>query len=242
MNVLIFTESAYVRKNFVSSLIPNGLSAFQVEKSEDILIRMEEKNADIIIYDVIQENYDEVFEVMDKVKSEEQKGGKHIGQILLISSVDKNSIVQALKHGASGFIKSNATGDVLAKYIIEIYQKIKGVSPERKFARVSLDTTSQAERIGVKFRSPVNLQLIMGVIKDISAGGIAIELVGTFDESAIKVSQEIRNIQFILDRKDVQVDAVVVAYQKNFCALRFVNLSASDQNTISDFIFEKISV
>jgi len=242
MNVLIFTESAYVRKNFVSSLIPNGLSAFQVEKSEDILIRMEEKNADIIVYDAIQENYSEVFEVMDKVKTKEEKNGKHIGQILLISSVDKNFIAQALKHGARGFIKSNASGEVLTKYIIEIYEKIKGVPPERKFARVSLDTTSQAERIGVKFRSPVNLQLIMGVIKDISAGGIAIELVGTFDESAIKTGQEIRNIQFILDRKDVQVDAVVVAYKKNFCALRFVNLSSSEQNTISDFIFEKISV
>ncbi len=242
MNVLIFTESAYVRKNFVNALIPNGISAYSVERSEEIPLKLEEKETDMVIYDVIQENYDEVFEIMEKVKSGQEETGKITGQILVISSVDKNFIMQALQKGAIGFIKSNATEEHITQYVLDTYKKIKGVPPQRKFTRITLDPSSSSERISIKFRSPVNMQLIMGVIKDISAGGIAVELVGTFDESAIQVGQEIRNIQFILDGKDVQVDATVVAYQKRFCAFRFVNLTVQDRDIISHFIFEKISV
>ncbi len=240
MNVLIYTPSYYVRKAFVNALIPNGINLFHSESVEDMIQKISSKEIDMVVFDVIQENYDEAFKVMTGIKNHNSDRIKKIGIIMLIGSVDKAKISKCLQLGAIGFIKSNAEADAISRYITGLYEKIKGVPPERKFARVSLDIMNESERIAVKFRSSLNMQLIMGVIKDISAGGIAVELVGTFDAEAIKRGMEVTNMQFILDFKDVLANATVVAYQKNFCAFRFTFVSPPDRETISQFIFSRI--
>lgn len=240
MNIIIYTQSYYVRNAFVNALIPNGISLFHSESMEDLIQKMSSRPIDMVVLDVIQENFDEAFKLMGAIKNNASEAIKGIGIVMLIGTVDKARITKCLQLGAIGFIKSNAEGDTISKYIIQLYQKIKGVPPERKFARISLDITNESERIAVKFRSPLNMQLIMGVIMDISAGGLALELVGTYDAEAIAKGMEVANMQFILDMKDVLTNAVVVAYQKNFCAFRFTYISVPDRETISQFIFSKI--
>ena len=150
-------------------------------------------------------------------------------------------MTSAIQLGVKGFIKSNAEEDFVGNYVIEIYKKDKGAPPERKFVRVSFDTSNPNERIGIKFRSPINSQLIMGLIKDISFGGVAVELVGTFPKESLAAGIAVKNMQFILEGKDVYVDGIVVAYQKMFCAFRFVNMSETVSEIISHYIFQRIS-
>ena len=237
MNVLIYTQSYYVRKTFVNALIPNGISLFHVEDLTNMLSKIKEKAVNIVVYDVIQENYDEIFRSMRELKKFSEK---KIAVLLFIGAVDKTQVAKALQFGAVGFIKSNAKESTISKYIQEISEKIEGVPPERKFVRLTLDSTNEHERVSVKFRSPRNMQIILGIVKDISAGGIAVELVGTFDPDAIEVGLETHNIQFMLDGKDVLTDGIIVAYKKRFCAFRFVNTSIQDLEIISEFIFERI--
>lgn len=240
MNVVIHTQSYYVRKSFINALIPIGISLFHSESVEGLIQKISSKPTDIVVLDVIQENYDSAYKLMTAIKNHASEAIRKIGIVMLIGAVDKVKIAKCLQLGAIGFIKSSAENEAIAKYITGLYEKIKGVPPERKFTRVSLDITNESERIAVKFRSPENLQLIMGVIKDISAGGIAVELVGTFDQEAIKNGMEVTNMQFIIDGKDVLVNAIVVAYQKNFCAFRFSYVSQPDREIISQFIFSRI--
>lgn len=81
----------------------------------------------------------------------------------------------------------------------------------------------------------------MGLIKDISFGGVAVELVGTFPKESLTAGLAVKNMQFILDGKDVYVDGIVVAYQRMFCAFRFVNMSETVSEIISAYIFQRIS-
>jgi DNA-binding NarL/FixJ family response regulator len=243
MNVVIHTQSYYVRKAFIDALIPNGISLFHSESVEGLIQKISSKPTDIVVLDVIQENYEEAYKLMTAIKNHASEAIRKIGIIMLIGAVDKVKIAKCLQLGAIGFVKSNAESESISKYIQGLYEKIKGVPPERKFTRVSLDIMNESERIAVKFRSPTNLQLIMGVIKDISAGGIAVELVGTFDQEAIQNGMEVTNMQFIIDGKDVLVNAIVVAYQKNFCAFRFsVCLPTRQGNYQSVHIFQNLIV
>ncbi len=241
MKVFIYTQSYFVRNIFVTSLIPQGINLIHVENGEALLQKASSEKPDLIVMDVIREDFDEVFTLIKTIKSSEYEEIKKIAVILFISTIDKQYITAAVQLGVVGFIKNNSSSEFIAEYLIKTYEKVKGASPERKFARVSLDPNNPNEKISVKFRSPANLQLIIGVIKDISFGGLALDLVGTFPEDSIAVGMEIRNIQFMIEGKDIDVDAVVVAYQKKFCALRFVNMSNDVKDTISHFIFQKLS-
>jgi len=84
----------------------------------------------------------------------------------------------------------------------------------------------------------------VGVIRDISFGGLAVELVGMFPEESLKVNAQITNIQFMIDDRDVYADATVVAYdyRKRFCALRFTYLGHEDQEILAAFIFSRVKL
>jgi CheY-like chemotaxis protein len=241
MNACIYTQSNWVRNNYVNSLIPRGISLYHVEHGETLIEKILSTRSEIAILDVIQEDYDAIFALIRQIKSHESEIVKGASIILIIGSVDKTHVTSAIALGVKGFIKSNAEEDFVGNYIIEIYKKDKGAPPERKFVRVSFDTSNPNERIGIKFRSPINSQLIMGLIKDISFGGIAVELVGTFPKESLAAGVAVKNMQFILDGKDVYVDGVVVAYQRMFCAFRFVNMSETVSEIISHYIFQRIS-
>lgn len=241
MNVLIYTQSYYVRNLFINALYPRGISLLHAEHSDNILSIIKQRNIEVIVFDLIQEDYIKVFTIMNEIKNSTDEDIKKVSIILLIGNIDKQNLIKAIQFGAVGFIKSNAREETIAEYIIEIYKKTKGVPPERKFVRVSLNADDPNERIGIKFRSTINSHLILGLIKDISYGGIAVELVGSFPPDSIQVGMEVKNMQFILDGKDMFVDGVVVAYQRNFCAFRFVNLTQQDKETICQFIFQRVS-
>jgi hypothetical protein len=241
MNVMIYTQSYYTRNTFVNALIPKGISLYHAEHAESLIDKVVSQKADVVVLDVIQEDYNAVFNLVKDIKSKDIDDLKKVGIVLLIGAIDKQYITLAIQMGVIGFLKSSSTEEFIANYIIEIYQKVKGVTPDRKFVRVSIDITNPNERIGVKFRSPVNAQLIIGLIKDISFGGMAVELVGTFPPESLEAGVNVKNIQFILEGKDIFLDASVVAYSQKFVAFRFTDMTNPIREAISQFVFKRIS-
>lgn len=241
MNVLIYTQSYYCRNSFVNSLIPKGIALYHAEHADGLLEKLSAHKTDIAVLDVIQGDYEGIFNIVRMIKASDIEEVKKIAVVLIIGTIDRQSITAAVQAGVIGFIKSNASEEFISNYVVEIYQKVKGVPPERKFVRVSIDTGNPNERVGIKFRSPVNSQMIIGLIKDISFGGMATELVGTFPPESLTVGMEIKEIQFILEGKDILIDGIVVAVQKNFCAFRFTNMSPQVREIICHYIFERMS-
>ena len=241
MNVFIYTQSYYARNTFVNSLIPKGISLYHAERPESLLEKMNTLHCDIAVLDVIQEDYATIFNLVKEIKTNASENIRNSAVVLLIGTIDKQYITLAIQIGVIGFIKSNAKEEYISNYIIETYKKVKGAPPDRKYVRVSVNSSNPNERIGIKFRSPVNSQLIIGLINDISFGGIAVELIGTFPPDSLATGLEIKNMQFILDGKDVFVDAVVVAYTNKLCAFRFTDMTNQVQESISHYIFQRIA-
>jgi len=242
MNVCIYTQSNYIRNTFINALIPQGISLFHCEHYEELIEKIISTKSEIVILDVIQEDFDAAFNLIKKIRAHEFETVKKIGVVLIIGAIGKKEITAAAELGVNGFIKSNAKESFIASYIIDVYKKITGVPPERKYVRVSIDPDSPDEKIGIKFRSPVNSQMIIGVIRDISLGGIAVELVGTFPPDSLSIGIEVKNIQFILEGKNIVVSGIVVAYREKFCAFRFTDIVEGGSEAISHFVFKKMSL
>ncbi len=238
MNVLLYTQSYYARNIFVNALLPAGITLFHSEQPENVINDIQRHHPEIVVLDVIKEDFAAIFKLVKEIKNHASGEVNKTGIILLIGTIDKQTISNAIQYGVIGFIKSNATEEFVYRYIMDVYQKLRGIPPERKYIRVKIDPN---DGIGIKFRSPVNSQLIIGQIKDISFGGIAVELVGSFPPDSVTVGSEIKNMQFILDEKDIFIDGEVVACQKNTCAFRFKDMSTEIKETVSHYVFRKIS-
>jgi CheY-like chemotaxis protein len=236
-NVLIYTQSNFARDKFISALFSAGITLYQCEHPEDLINKIQQNLPEIVVLDVIKEDFPTVFELAKQIKNHSSREVNKIGIILLIGSIDKQTITSAIQIGIIGFIKNDAVVDFVYKYIMDAYQKIQGVPPERKHIRVKIDLNV---RMGIKFRSPVNSQLIIGQIKDIGLGGVGVELVGAFPPESIVNGSEIKNVQFIVEGRSVFIDADVVAYQNNFCALRFKEMTDEIKEIISQYVFKKI--
>ncbi|MCX7882862.1 MAG: PilZ domain-containing protein [Brevinematales bacterium] len=245
MEILIVTQSFYVRNQFVNTFYPRGVTVYHTDNAEQLLEKLRlYPGIEFVFIDVIHEEYVQALDILAKVKAFAVTQSRKIFALLIYVAIDKSIAARAIENGCVGFVKSNVGGDDLFLYTMQLYQKLKGTPPERKYVRISLDPSNPNERIGIKFRSPINSQLLVGVIRDISFGGLAVELVGMFPQEALNVNTQITNIQFMLDDRDVYADATVVAYdyRRRFCALRFTYLSHDDQEILASFIFNRVSL
>ncbi len=245
MEILIVTQSFYVRNQFVNTFYPKGVTVYHTDNAEQLLEKLRLcPNIEFVFIDVIHEEFAQAFDILAKVKAFAVTQKRTIYALLIYVVIDKAIAAKAIENGCVGFVKSNVSGDELFLYTMQLYQKLRGVPPQRKYVRISLDPSNPNERIGIKFRSPINSQLLVGVIRDISFGGLAVELVGMFPQEALAVNVQISNIQFMLDDRDVYADATVVAYdyRKRFCALRFTYLSNDDQEVLASFIFKRVAL
>jgi len=245
MEILIVTQSFYVRNHFVNIFYPRGVTVYHTDNTEQLLEKLRlYPGIELVFIDVIHEEFAQALDMLAKIKAFSVTQNRRIFSLLIYVAIDKSIAARAIENGCVGFIKSNTNGDELFLYTMQLYQKLKGTPPERKYVRISLDPSNPNERIGIKFRSPINSQLLVGVIRDISFGGIAAELVGMFPPESLSVNAQISNIQFMLEDRDVYADATVVAYdyRKRFCALRFTYLSHEDQEILASFIFNRVAL
>ncbi|URA09952.1 PilZ domain-containing protein [Thermospira aquatica] len=245
MEIVIVTQSFYVRNQFVNTFYPRGVTVYHTDNADQLLEKLRlYPNIEFVFIDVIHEEFAQALDILAKVKAFAVTQKRTIYALLIYVVIDKTIAAKAIENGCVGFVKSNVSGDELFLYTLQLYQKLRGAPPQRKYVRISFDPANPNERIGIKFRSPINSQLLVGVIRDISFGGLAVELVGMFPQEALSVNVQISNIQFMLDDRDVYADATVVAYdyRKRFCALRFTYLSSEDQEVLASFIFKRVAL
>jgi hypothetical protein len=242
MKVLLHSQANYVRNHFIASLIPRGIALYHAELPGKVAEAIIAQEADILVIDVIEGDFRRAFSLLLDLKNHENPMVRNIAPIFLVGDVDRENLTNAVKGGAVGFIKSGTNEENIANYLTGVYSKVKGMLPNRKFIRVSLDISNAEDRIGIKFRSPINSLLMIGFIRDISIAGMAVDLVGVFPKDSLSEGANIHGIQCIIDRKDMIIDATVVAWKKPLAALRFQNLPPQEIQTISHFIFHKIAI
>jgi hypothetical protein len=233
LKVLIYTQS----DTFADALFHMGITLYRSKNPGDLIDKIQKYFPEIVVLDFTNEDSTATFKLVNQIKDHPDEKIKKTAIILLFGSIDIGNISSAIQAGVAGFIKINAAADLIYDYITTLYQKVRDVPPERKYVRIQIDPK---ERIGVRFWSPVNLILIVGRIKDISFGGIAVELVGTYPADSLAIGTELKSMQFVLDGKYVFIDGVVAACLEKFCAIQFRDITPEIKEIISRYIFEKI--
>ena len=234
MNIMIYTLSNYTRNMFVNALLPAGITLYQADLHENLIGKMERLSPDIVVLDAIQENISDIVELVKVIKNHPADNIKKAAAVLLICNIDRQDILLSIQAGVIGFIRSNSSMDYINKYLVSVYQKVRGAPPERKFVRVPYT-------VNISFRSPASSQLIIGKIRDFSIGGIAVELGDRISAPSMDAGMFVKNMQFILDGRNISVDGIVVTNCSRLCGFRFFNISPEIKEIFSQFIFKRIS-
>ena len=113
-----------------------------------------------------------------------------------------------------------------------------GISEKRLHIRVPPDP---GELLRLHFKVPAYPNLISGKVRNISMGGIAIELLGPVKENIILTGTKIPNLNFSLNNKPLSPSAQVVLVKEKFIALRFESMSGDERSNLARYIYKRMS-
>ncbi|OHD57223.1 MAG: hypothetical protein A2Y33_07460 [Spirochaetes bacterium GWF1_51_8] len=241
MNVLVYTQSKFILERFVDALFPAGISVYHIESSLMIHNKIEKNKIDVLIADLTAENLRPILNSLSDIRGYHVPAIRDIIVILFVGNVTREIVARVLLSGADGYVMSTLRSDKLIQYIMKMYNQIKKGPPSLRFESVKLNPDIRPEYIAVKLLSPAAGQSILGVMLDLSLGGMAIRLVGTYDKNAIEKGMLLQNINFILLGHEIHIDGMVVAYKKDICAIMFTQLTEGDRHEICQFLFMKLA-
>ncbi|NPV03020.1 MAG: PilZ domain-containing protein [Brevinematales bacterium] len=241
MNILIYTQSKFILEHFVDTFFPAGISVFHCDSTLMIDRNIITHQIDILYIDLTGENIREATDILRIVRAHSDPVVLGVIVTLYIENVPKEGVNRVLHFGADGVVQSNFTAEQLIHYSLMVYERTHKEPPSLKLRNVRLNPSLPPEYIVIKLVSPLDEQSILGVLIDLSLGGMAIKLVGTYSKTAIEKGMHFNNIEFILLGHEMRVDGIVAAFAKDVCAVIFTQMTQADRHEICQFIFMKLS-
>lgn len=216
--------------------VPEGFKLFPTNNlftSKKILYT---QNINMIIADIFIESKKEInAEFLKWINTTDQK--HEYKKIILSNITDEYNIRRLMEMGINSFIsKKNQTNIILNKLETEIKKLSANTLELRKHVRVNPDPS---ENPSVVFYA--NEDKISGKIVNISMGGVLVKTDEPYQLIAISKLQKIPRMQLTLKNKKVILDAVVIIKKKDLLAMKFSNINEVYKDTLSKYIFNKIS-
>jgi CheY-like chemotaxis protein len=113
-----------------------------------------------------------------------------------------------------------------------------GGSEKRQHIRVNPDP---GELLRLHFRVSGFANLISGKIRNISMGGVAVELFSPVPETVLRAGLTIPCVNFSLSNKPLTPAAQVVLVKEKLVAMRFESLSADEKSILARYIYRRMS-
>jgi len=175
--------------------------------------------------------------LVQELKSQEST--KSIRVVIHSARSDRDFVVKTVNLGIYGYLLKPFQEDKTFRRIKELLVNAAGANNEkRQHIRVSPDPGSL---LRLHFRIPNHDKLITGKIRNISMGGLAVELLKPPDPALIKPDIRTSQLQFALGSKNVSPTCRTVLLKGNILALRFTFLSSDDRTTIARYIYRGLS-
>ncbi len=241
MNILVYTQSKFILERFVDTFFPAGISVFHCDSSIMIDRKITSHNIDILFINLNGENVRDATDILRAVRAHSDPVVLGVIVTLYIENVPKETVSRVLHFGADGIVQNSMTSEQLIHYSLMVYERTHKETPSLKLQNVRLNPNLPPEYIVVKLVSPLDDQSILGVLIDLSLGGMALKLVGTYAKNAIEKGMAFTNIEFILLGHEMRIDGIVAAYKQDICAIIFTQMTQSDRHEICQFIFMKLS-
>lgn len=241
MTVLLYTETNHLIEHMADVFIPRGISLYHLDSLEQLPFQLRECSPDIVLVDVNKENHEAAYKVLRALSLPLESSTLPAVPVIYARGVSEETIALGIKAGGRSFIRGDATDNDLVQGLKRICEKAQGRPPLLQFTRIILDPTNPNENVVVRFISPRSEHSVMGIVHDMSAGGLVMRLTGNFASSDIELGLHIPNTHFILLSHEIVLTAVVRAFKEDLCALRFVDVSSQDMHEIAQYIYMKLA-
>jgi CheY-like chemotaxis protein len=238
MNCLILSSSPAERESLAYILLPIGVKAVPASSKKEAL-EIIEKDSQVVSAIVDVDNREiEGSELIKELR--ENPDTKHIKIIIHSVQSGRDFVVGFVETGIHGYLLKPLDQQKATQKLKEVLIDRAPLQHEkRQHIRVNPDP---GELLRMHFRVPGLTALISGKIRNISMGGVALELFNPPDEKALRPGVRIPTLQFNLGTNSLSPSGHVVLFKEKLLAIRFGPLSAEDRNNLARYIYKKLSV
>jgi len=238
MHCLLLEGSSVDRDKLSHLLLAIGVKAVPASTKAEAM-DLVDKDSEIISA-IIDVDSDEI-NGMELAK--ELRGNPKTQKIKVIvnsTQTGRDFVVGLVELGIHGYLLKPIDQQKVSQKLNEIL--IRGTPLEhekRQHIRVSPDP---GELLRMHFRLPGLTVLIAGMIRNISMGGVALELFNPPEEKELQPGRHIPKLQFNLGTNMLSPSGNVVIFKGKVLAVRFDTLSPKDRENLASFIFKRLSV
>lgn len=237
MNILCYNIEKGLIEAIALKLLPSGFHIFHAESIFDLKKILFSKGIRLIIADLTDDkNKNEInIKFLKWLSTIDQKN--EIKRIIISSATDEYSIRKLMEMGIHSFIsKKNPTADIIEKIEGIISKMDLNIKDGRQHVRVK---PSDDENPLINFY--IGSEKITGKIVNISMGGVLVQVPDKAQIIGITKDQEIPRIHLSLSNKKIILNALVVLKRENLLALKYTSVGDLYKESLSKYIFSKIS-
>jgi two-component system, chemotaxis family, chemotaxis protein CheY len=150
----------------------------------------------------------------------------------------RDFVMKMIESGIAGYLLKPFTADAARARLAGILSKLADHDTQRMHIRVKPDA---GELIRVHFRLSGHSAMISGRMRDVSLGGMAVELFNPPEPAFLAAGTRIGKLQFSLGPRELSPVAAVVLFKSGVLALRFEGLAGADKSALERYIFKRIS-
>ncbi len=237
MNVLIYEPNGALQKFLTDYMLHNRLTPQVVERESTIFNTLESQDFEIFITDY-SSNEEIVNEIIFNIKLDERLN--FIKIFITTPRPEKDVLETLIKLGINGFIKKPFAEAQFALAFEKWLSKNNFQDNKRAHARISPVPSDNAF---VYLRLNQFNRDIPCEIKDISAGGLAIELPRSFERltySLISVGQVYTNIRLKIRRVAIRINLEVITIVQTRISCKFAEIDEAAMKYLYNYIADNL--
>jgi CheY-like chemotaxis protein len=237
MTCIILEPSKSEREQLSVVLLSLGVQGVQAaDRGQTVDALKAHQDAQICILDVDDKDAGGMV-LLKELRSQQRH--RHIKTVAYSYQSDRAFVEQMVELGVSCYLLKPFDQYKAKIKLQNLVKSIdRGISEKRRHIRVSPDPN---ELLRLHFRVSGFANLISGKVRNISMGGIAVELLTPVPQTVIRVGVTIPSINFSLSNKALTPATQVVLVKEKFVAMRFESLSAEEKSLIARYIYRRMS-
>jgi two-component system chemotaxis response regulator CheY len=237
MNCIVLDQSAEIRDSLCYILLSLGVKGLPAaSRGEALALVQQDPEVGAAIIDVDNKKVGGL-ELFRELKADEKTKGICI--VLHSGQSAKDFVVEMVELGIVGYLLKPYDA---AQATVKLKGIVQRLVPPQKEKRQHIRIAPEPdELLRLHFRLVGQSNLISGRIRNISMGGVAVELFNPSDAELMRPGIKIPKLEFTINAKQLSVSAAVVLIKERVLAVRFLSLSSEDKANLARYIFKRIS-
>ena len=237
MKALILDNSPAPREEIAYILLSFGVEGIGVSSRQEALSNIQnDKDLKVIILDVDKKEL-EGYELIEELRKNADTS--HLKIVVQTIQSNKEFVVKMVELGVNAYLLKPLIRENAEQRLGEIVAATGQKQQEkRQHIRVNPDP---GELLRVHFKLADGSKLISGKIRNISMGGLAVELFNPPNADQLAQGTHISKLQFALGAKELTPSGTVVIYKEKIIALRFGSINADAKHSIARYIYKRLA-